>query len=91
MFKVLVNVVRCIVRLKILKLRPPARSFKDIIDNPYRFKSFRKMIDTSAFTIYGHWVKKGEQQNRAALFELEPKGIKKSPSVNNKISIKTPT
>jgi hypothetical protein len=46
---------------------------KDIIENPYRFKAYRKLIDSAAFTIYGHWVKKGEQQNRAALFEIEPK------------------
>jgi len=46
---------------------------KDIVENPYRFKTYRKLIDSAAFTIYGHWVKKGEQQNRAALFEIEPK------------------
>lgn len=27
------------------------------------------MIDGCAFRVYGHWVKKGEGQNRAALFE----------------------
>ena len=41
--------------------------------NPYKYKTYRRFIDTSAFNIYGHWVKKGEQQNRAALFETEPK------------------
>ena len=41
--------------------------------NPYKYKTYRRLIDTSAFNIYGHWVKKGEQQNRAALFETEPK------------------
>jgi phosphorylase kinase gamma subunit len=41
--------------------------------NPYKNKTYRRLIDTSAFNIYGHWVKKGEQQNRAALFETEPK------------------
>lgn len=32
-----------------------------------------KVIDGCAFRVYGHWVKKGEGQNRAALFENTPK------------------
>ena len=40
-----------------------------IQSNPYAMKLFRKEIDKGAFRIYGHWVKKGENQNRAALFE----------------------
>nr|CAD7266666.1 unnamed protein product [Timema shepardi] len=31
------------------------------------------VIDACAFRVYGHWVKKGEGQNRAALFENMPK------------------
>ena len=42
-------------------------------DNPYEFKHVRKLLDGCAFRIYGHWVKRGEQQNRAALFETIPK------------------
>ena len=41
--------------------------------NPYQYKPIRKVIDSLAFGIYGHWVKKGEGQNRAALFENTPK------------------
>jgi hypothetical protein len=59
--------------LKRMKNKPQQIKAIDLIQNPYRFKKYRKMIDTAAFTIYGHWVKKGEQQNRAALFEIEPK------------------
>ena len=33
----------------------------------------RKIIDAGAFRIYGHWVKRGENQDRAALFEITPK------------------
>ena len=62
-----------ITTLKNLKNRPQQIKALDLIENPYRFKKYRKIIDTAAFTIYGHWVKKGEQQNRAALFEIEPK------------------
>lgn len=32
-----------------------------------------KVIDGCAFRVYGHWVKKGEGQNRAALFENMPR------------------
>uniref|UniRef100_A0A4W3IKK6 phosphorylase kinase n=1 Tax=Callorhinchus milii TaxID=7868 RepID=A0A4W3IKK6_CALMI len=46
-----------------------------LIRDPYGIKDLRKMIDGCAFKIYGHWVKKGEQQNRAALFENTPKAI----------------
>jgi len=42
---------------------------KVLKENPYGTKLFRKLIDGGAFRIYGHWVKKGENQNRAALFE----------------------
>ena len=37
--------------------------------SPYSVKSVRRQIDACAFNIYGHWVKKGENQNRAALFQ----------------------
>ena len=42
-------------------------------NNPYEFKYIRKSLDGCAFRMYGHWVKRGEQQNRAALFETTPK------------------
>ncbi|XP_071790096.1 phosphorylase b kinase gamma catalytic chain, skeletal muscle/heart isoform-like [Asterias amurensis] len=44
-----------------------------IKQNPYSVRTIRKTIDGCAFGIYGHWVKKGEGQNRAALFENVPK------------------
>jgi phosphorylase kinase gamma subunit len=72
-FKVYIIAALTISRLKTLKNKPQPIKALDLIENPYRFKKYRKIIDTAAFTIYGHWVKKGEQQNRAALFEIEPK------------------
>lgn len=33
----------------------------------------QQVIDGCAFRVYGHWVKKGEGQNRAALFENTPR------------------
>lgn len=46
-----------------------------IQSDPYAVKPIRKLIDACAFKIYGHWVKKGQAQNRAALFENTPKAI----------------
>lgn len=46
-----------------------------IQSDPYAVKPIRKLIDACAFRIYGHWVKKGQTQNRAALFENTPKTI----------------
>ena len=60
-------------RLKTLKNKPQVVQTVDLLENSYRFKVYRRLIDTAAFSIYGHWVKKGEQQNRAALFEIQPK------------------
>lgn len=42
---------------------------------PYKVKTFRKLIDSCAFRIYGHWVqrKRDDIQNRGALFENHPK------------------
>ena len=36
---------------------------------------FRKVLDSAAFKVYGHWVKKIPCQNRAAMFEWAPKKI----------------
>eukprot|EP00127_Corallochytrium_limacisporum_P000374 Clim_evm69s11 gene=Clim_evmTU69s11 len=41
----------------------------------YRTKKLRKTIDECAFKIYGHWVKKNNEQNRAALFENLPRPV----------------
>jgi phosphorylase kinase gamma subunit len=72
-FRVYIKVIMTISRLKTLKNKPQPIRVSELIENPYRFKPYRRVIDSAAFTIYGHWVKKGEQQNRAALFEIEPK------------------
>ena len=60
-------------RIKSLHLNPPPISLEGVRKDPYGVKAFRKYIDGGAFKIYGHWVKRGENQNRAALFENTPK------------------
>lgn len=62
-------------RLRTLHYRPQPIRGKELLENPYRFKSYRKMIDSAAFLLYGHWIKKDEHQNqnRATLFQTEEK------------------
>lgn len=67
----------CIVLQK-LRGTPKTVTLRDIIPNPYSNRYIRKMIDSCAFSMYGHWVKRGEEQNRAALFETTPKLVQKS-------------
>ncbi|XP_069057789.1 phosphorylase b kinase gamma catalytic chain, liver/testis isoform [Pleurodeles waltl] len=55
------------------KVRPLTKEI--LMREPYAIKGVRKLIDACAFRIYGHWVKKGEQQNRAALFQNVPQAI----------------
>ncbi|XP_077996347.1 phosphorylase b kinase gamma catalytic chain, skeletal muscle/heart isoform-like [Glandiceps talaboti] len=67
-FKASVLVVIGIYRLQHWSGHQPI-SLQAVREDPYRIKDIRKVIDACAFRIYAHWVKKGEDQNRAALFE----------------------
>ena len=73
MFRKAVILVRFLIRLQRLKLTPQPLSLRTASVDPYRIKTFRKVIDGAAFKIYGHWVKKNDGQNRAAMFEHSPK------------------
>lgn len=68
-FQRVILAVRCAVRLSRLRYTPETLSLDVARTDPYRMKALRKLIDGCAFRVYGHWVKKGEGQNRAALFE----------------------
>ncbi|ETE66459.1 Phosphorylase b kinase gamma catalytic chain, testis/liver isoform, partial [Ophiophagus hannah] len=74
-FRVIVWTVRASIRIysSYRRVRPVTKEL--LLCDPYALKGVRKLIDACAFRIYGHWVKKGEQQNRAALFENVPKAI----------------
>ncbi|CAG7822898.1 unnamed protein product [Allacma fusca] len=72
-FRFAILCVRCLIRIRRLKFTPEPLSISVAALDPYRVKSFRKVIDNCAFRVYGHWVKKGDCQNRAALFENIPK------------------
>lgn len=64
----IVTVLACIrIYSQYRRARPLTREV--LARDPYSLRGVRKLIDGCAFRIYGHWVKKGEQQNRAALFQ----------------------
>jgi phosphorylase kinase gamma subunit len=72
-FELACLVVRASVRLRRLRVTPEPLSVEIAQFDPYRIKTLRKAIDGCAFKVYNHWVKRGEVQNRAALFENHPK------------------
>lgn len=72
-FRLAILRVKFLVRLRRIKQTPEPVSLVSASQQPYSMKIFRRVIDGAAFRIYGHWVKRGEGQNRAAMFELRPK------------------
>ncbi|KAM3591932.1 uncharacterized protein V6R79_009657 [Siganus canaliculatus] len=68
-FRVFIVTVLACIRMysRYRRARPLTREV--LARDPYSIRGVRKLIDGCAFRIYGHWVKKGEQQNRAALFQ----------------------
>ena len=80
-FRLAILQVVFLVRLLNRKSGEPM-DFKMAATNPYSMKNFRKVIDGAAFHVYGHWVKRGDGQNRAAMFELKPKVPKPVMEVN---------
>ncbi|XP_076855348.1 phosphorylase b kinase gamma catalytic chain, liver/testis isoform [Brachyhypopomus gauderio] len=72
-FRVFILTVLACIRMqyRYLRVRPLTREL--LVRDPYSLRAVRKLIDGCAFRIYGHWVKKGEQQNRAALFQNSTK------------------
>lgn len=74
-FKIGALAVMAINRLNIFSHQPLSVviSLSQIKKNPYSVRAFRRAIDSGAFKIYGHWVKKDVKQNRGALFENGPK------------------
>lgn len=83
-FRAAVICVNFFFRLKFYYNNPPPISTDVVKTNPYSVKLFRRCIDACAFRMYGHWVKRGDNQNRAALFEHTPRDDWKNISVNSK-------
>ncbi|XP_059587482.1 phosphorylase b kinase gamma catalytic chain, liver/testis isoform [Alligator mississippiensis] len=53
---------------------------EQLLRDPYGLRPLRRLIDASAFRLYGHWVQRGEHQSRAALFETRPKALTLAPT-----------
>ncbi|XP_058261514.1 phosphorylase b kinase gamma catalytic chain, liver/testis isoform isoform X2 [Hemibagrus wyckioides] len=68
-FRVLILTVLSCIRMYCHYNRSRPLTREHLMRDPYSLRVVRKLIDGCAFRIYGHWVKKGEQQNRAALFQ----------------------
>jgi phosphorylase kinase gamma subunit len=84
-FRASTFVVVAMNRIRRMHAHPAPIHIDQMTNNPYALKALRKTIDCGAFKIYGHWVKRGENQNRAALFENDIKrDIKLSTSSNVK-------
>uniref|UniRef100_A0A0X3PEF4 phosphorylase kinase n=1 Tax=Schistocephalus solidus TaxID=70667 RepID=A0A0X3PEF4_SCHSO len=64
--------VRFIHLLRELKACGTSLSIYKLTSDPYANKRLRKLIDTLAYDVYSHWIKRGDEQNRAALFENQP-------------------
>jgi len=72
-FRLAIIRVRFLIRLRRLKATPEPLSLRTASSSPYSMRMFRRVIDGAAFRVYGHWVKRGEGQNRAAMFEQRAK------------------
>ncbi|XP_055380546.1 phosphorylase b kinase gamma catalytic chain, liver/testis isoform-like [Condylostylus longicornis] len=74
-FKIAITCVIALLKIKKLHFNTLPIRLSEVIEDPYRFRFFRKKIDACAFHIYGHWIKKEQGQNRTALFQtIPPKG-----------------
>lgn len=67
-FKISCILVCATIRIRRLRMTPESLHLDLMRNNPYLIKSLRKAIDGCAFKVYQHWVKRGDLQNRAALF-----------------------
>ena len=45
----------------------------DAVESLYKQRTLRQKIDAAAFKVYGHWVKREEQQTRMTLFQNDEK------------------
>ncbi|CAH8442343.1 unnamed protein product [Heterobilharzia americana] len=72
-FKIGIMAVGFIYYLRRLKADAAYLNVDQLSTDPYSNKKLRKIIDTLAYDIYSQWVKKGEEQNRAELFENAPR------------------
>ncbi|KAF6035518.1 PHKG1 [Bugula neritina] len=71
--KCVIHAIRFITRLRVLSTTNPPVYLSQLKSQPYSYKPLRQLIDESAFSIYGHWVKHSDQQGQAPMFEYHLK------------------
>ena len=78
-----VHCARFIFRLSRIRQIPELLPMEKAQKDPYRLMPIRKTVDACTFTLYSHWVKKGEGmgQNRAALFQHNPRVVERTSSL----------
>lgn len=82
-FRMYVHCARFIFRLSRIRQIPELLPMEKAQQDPYRLMPIRKTVDAWTFTLYSHWVKKGEGmgQNRAALFQHNPRVVERTSSL----------
>lgn len=73
MFRTAITCVRFLVRLLHIKTTPELLCMRQAQVDPYALRSYRRAINKVAFGLYSHWIKKGQGQDRAAVFQHVPK------------------
>ena len=56
-----------VLSIQFLKAMP--LSVRNVTKAPYSTRRLRVLIDSCAFGVYGHWVKRRSNQDRTALFQ----------------------
>ncbi|VDD80997.1 unnamed protein product [Mesocestoides corti] len=73
--------------LRELKACGTTLSLHKLTTDPYSNKRLRKLIDSLAFDVYSHWIKRGDEQNRAALYENKPRFDQVHLSLTTSLSV----
>lgn len=88
LFRTYVHCIRFIFRLARIRDIPELLPMTRARKTPYGLRSCRKTIDIWTFTLYSHWVKRGEGmgQNRAAMFQHKPRVAERATSSSDVLS-----
>ena len=72
-WRAILKAIQFLVKIRRLKETPNVVCMKTLQENPYSQRRVRQILDNAAFYVYGHWIKRADGQNRAAMFEHHPK------------------
>uniref|UniRef100_A0A5K3ETJ9 phosphorylase kinase n=1 Tax=Mesocestoides corti TaxID=53468 RepID=A0A5K3ETJ9_MESCO len=86
-FRAAYSALQFIRMLRELKACGTTLSLHKLTTDPYSNKRLRKLIDSLAFDVYSHWIKRGDEQNRAALYENKPRFDQVHLSLTTSLSV----